>query len=107
MTVTLTERDNGARITAHVGDAIDIRLAENATTGYRWTPAEPVDGVLELSATGADYPGPALGSGGEARFRLTVSAPGTAVLRLAYRRPWEPGQDAERTFSIEVSAVPA
>ena len=31
--IALTDSDNGARITASVGDILDIRLAENATTG--------------------------------------------------------------------------
>lgn len=108
MTVmTLTERDDGQRITASVGDTVDIRLAENATTGYRWTLEPPATEVLVLSDAGADYPGGDLGSAGEAHFRLTVSVPGTAVLRLVYGRRWEGEAGISRTFSVEVAVTPA
>lgn len=35
MTITLTERDNGGRVRAHVGDTIELHLPENAAAGYR------------------------------------------------------------------------
>ena len=36
MAVTLTEASNGAAVEIRNGDAIEVMLPENATTGFRW-----------------------------------------------------------------------
>ena len=104
--IALTESDNGGRITATVGDTIDIRLAENATTGYRWVLEQPRSAVLTARDSGSDYPDQKLGSSGQASFRLGVSGPGTETLRLVYQRPWDSGATGQRGFSVEVTVAP-
>jgi inhibitor of cysteine peptidase len=105
--IAVTESDNGGRITASVGDVIDIRLAENATTGYRWVLEQPQSAVLTLQTSGSDYPDRKLGSSGQASFRVGVSGPGTETLRLVYQRPWDSGATGQRGFSVEVTVAPA
>lgn len=107
MTITLTETDDGRHIAAHVADVIEVRLAENATTGYRWAVEDLDTDVLALDEAAADYPRQTLGSGGEAIFRIRVHAAGRAMLRLQYRRPWEGDAGVTKRFAVAVESAPA
>ncbi|MGB8502957.1 protease inhibitor I42 family protein [Mycobacterium sp.] len=107
MTITLTERDDGGRVRAHVGDTIEVRLPENASTGYRWALDDLDTHLFELSEAGATYPHEAIGSGGEAWFRITVLAPGNAAVRLKYWRQWEGEGGVAKRFTVEVEATPS
>jgi inhibitor of cysteine peptidase len=78
--VTLTDQDNGRRLAAHRGETIEIRLAENATTGYRWAPDAIDARLIEFVGATADYPSKALGSGGVAIFRFRVVGAGAGTL---------------------------
>ena len=107
MTIILTERDNGGRVQAHVGDTIELHLPENAAAGYRWALDDLDARLFELSEAGADYPDDATGSSGEARFGITVRAPGNATLRLKYWRHWEGEAGVLKRFAVEVEAAPS
>ena len=39
--IRLDESFDGGSVTLRVGQRIDLALAENASTGYRWHPARP------------------------------------------------------------------
>jgi inhibitor of cysteine peptidase len=100
---TFTDRDDGGRATVHVGDALELRLAENATTGYRWeADATPAD-ILAPLDSGASYPNAAVGSGGVAIFHYRAAAPGQAELSLRYWRAWEGEGSIIRRFRLTVS----
>ena len=78
--VTLTELDDGRTIEATVGDTIELRLPENATTGYRWA-FDGLDEHVVRADEGELIGKPArVGSGGDVRWRLTVLHP--APLRV-------------------------
>ena len=47
--VTLTEANNGQAIELRQGDAVDLRLHENPTTGFRWQVVR-ADGLVEEPA---------------------------------------------------------
>ena len=102
---SLTRADNGRTVSARVGDVVEVQLPENATAGYRWTPAPagaPAGGgVLAADAAGASYPAGGIGSGGVAVFRFRVVAPGTAVLRLRLGRSWEAAAAEEFAVTVE------
>jgi len=98
--VMLSDQDNGRRIALHVGDPIEIDLAENATTGYRWAVDSHDTHLLELVESTASYPGAAVGSGGHAIFRFRPIAAGSTVLALKYWRHWEGADSAIRRFSV-------
>ena len=100
MTITVTERDDNGQVHAHAGDTLDVFLAENATSGYRWE-LEPLDAkILELAGSDANYPGKAPGSGGTAHFAVRVRASGSATLGAKYWRSWEGG--IIKRFSVKV-----
>jgi inhibitor of cysteine peptidase len=103
-TITLTECNDGARVAARVGDTIEIRLPENASTGFRWTLAEDDSGVFGPCEQGGEYPRRTTGSGGAAIFRLTVCAPGRETLRLKIWRHWEGESSVRQRFTVSVEA---
>jgi inhibitor of cysteine peptidase len=105
MAIILTERDDGCRIEAHVGDAIQIQLVENASSGYRWSLGDLDSNLLQLNDSIADYPAGAIGAGGHARFDITVRVAGVCTVRLKYWRPWEGEAGVRRRFAVDVVAT--
>jgi len=103
---SLTEKDDGGRVSANVDEIIEIHLAENATTGYRWTPESFDKAVFELIETTADYPHGAVGSGGQAIFRFRVIGPGSGALALRNWRQWEGDASVVKRFAVTVHTGP-
>jgi inhibitor of cysteine peptidase len=104
--VTLTDQDNGLRLPLHVGDMLEIHLAEIATAGYRWAPDNYDTGVLELAEATASYPSAAVGSGGEAIFRFRVVGVGSSTLVMKYWRHWEGSGSIIQRFAVTIDASP-
>ncbi len=104
MTIMLTERDDGGQVRAQVGDTIELHLAENATAGYRWEPDSLDPHLLELAGATGDYRSGAVGSGGDAQFRISVRAAGSATLRLKYWRRWEGEGGVLKRFAVKIDA---
>jgi inhibitor of cysteine peptidase len=104
--VTLTQQDDGRTLSAHVGDILELHLAENATTGYRWEPDNDDAKVLELAETSSNYRGGTPGSGGEAIFRFRVIATGSGTLSLKYWRHWEGAGSIVKRFRLTIDAAP-
>jgi len=93
--VTLTAADNGKVVDVVEGEAIALRLRENASTGYRWE----FDGLdrTYIGLQEGEYAGQAdaFGTGGDARWTLVPRKPGTVEVRLKRWRRWE-GEDSVR-----------
>ena len=119
MLLTLTDQDDGERVTARVGDLIEIHLAEIAPAGYRWAPDSYDTGLLELAEATASYPSAvlrepmestesevAVGSGGEAIFRFRVVGVGSSTLALKYWRHWEGARSIIQRFAVTIDAAP-
>jgi len=86
-------------------DVLEIHLAENATTGYRWAPDDYDVSLLKLDETAARYPGAAPGSGGEAIFRFRVVGTGSGTLTLKYWRHWEGAASIVQRFAVTIDAA--
>jgi inhibitor of cysteine peptidase len=104
--LTLTDQDNGRRLAVHVADVLQLRLAENATTGYRWATDSYDNGLLELVEATASYPNAAVGSGGEAMFQFRAIGVGSGTLTLKYWRHWEGTGSIIRRFAVTIDATP-
>jgi inhibitor of cysteine peptidase len=105
---TLGENDNGKQVAVRTGERFELRLPENATTGYRWSPDGFDAKVLRLEDSTGDYPGGAsgvVGAGGTAVFRFAVLAPGSTELKLKYWRSFEGEGSAIQRFRIRVDAA--
>jgi len=104
-TITVTECDDGSRVRAHVGDTLELRLPENASTGYRWALDEGASDVFGPCEQHGEYPCKTIGSGGEAVFRVHVCAAGHAALTVKYWRHWEGDTSVRKRFTITVEAT--
>lgn len=117
MKQVLTIRDHGRTVQVSVGARLELRLADNPSTGYCWTvEADPRFVVIEAGAYTQLGQGP--GAGGEQQWWITPRQVGTTTLRLRRGRPWE-GEPAtierfavtlrilSRDPSVAVSAVVA
>ena len=106
----LTRDDFGKHIDLRLGQAIELRLDTNPTTGYRWQVVHAAPAVLDTLA-GAMYspasaePGVA-GGGGSVTWRFRAVRVGRDKLQLEYRRPWEPDTVPAQTFNCEVAVTP-
>jgi inhibitor of cysteine peptidase len=97
-----TEQDDGASIALAAGDSLQIRLAENPTTGYRWQLEAWEQTVLVVTRDEFVPPGPARhGTGGEHLWEFVARAAGRASLRLTYRRVWSSAPPT-RSFSLSL-----
>ena len=102
-TISLGTVDNGTTIDAVVGDVIVVRLAENPTTGYRWS-LESVEGSL-LETKDDRFvldPGPQMGSGGTRQFRFRATAAGTTPINLKHWREWAGEDSVTERYAVQV-----
>jgi predicted secreted protein len=92
---------NGKEIKLNSGDTLVVRLAGNATTGFRWSIVSRPKALRLVRSTYLTSPPGRIGQGGTFSFRLSALG-GRGTLKLAYRRPWENGKPPAQSFSIEV-----
>jgi len=103
---TVEEGDNGQTIEVAIGDTVEVRLPETASTGFRWHVVSSGDPVCAIAADTRVPPGSAKpGAPGVHQWRLEARKAGDGEFKLAYRRFWESG-DAGREFTIRVRVVP-
>jgi len=101
---------NGKAVTLKPEQELVVLLKANPTTGYAWAIAEVNDAVLQQTGMGGYTPEPAtqriVGAGGLAEFHFRAVAPGTTMLRLVYRRPWETSAPPVQAFTLKVDVQP-
>ena len=93
---------SGQTVALAAGQTLELRLAENPTTGYRWS----VHASGGLQALGdAHVPGgPLPGAAGERRLRWCSPGEATHELLLLHQREWEPADRAIGRFALTVIA---
>jgi inhibitor of cysteine peptidase len=99
----LGETDAGRVVEIGAGQQFTVRLPSNATTGFRWVVADlgTATQVGEPVYEAPQAPG-VVGAGGAEVFTFSTGASGPSELKLEYRRPWEKGVPAEKTWSVTV-----
>lgn len=96
----LTEADAGRAVDLAVGDRLEIALPGNPTTGFQWEIGALDHAVVRPLGQPHFAPSStAIGAGGVVTLRFEAVAPGTATVRLDYRRPFEKDVPPARTFS--------
>lgn len=103
---SLSLADSGQTIAVKRGDTITIQLAENPTTGYRWS--EPTLENDSVSLQRSQFVGTqsnAPGAGGQHLITLRAEKPGKTTLSLKYWRDWEGDQSILERFTITLQVA--
>ena len=92
--------------TVKVGEAFELRLDANVTTGYAWEVAELDESKVRLVSN--DYlesqaSGQMVGAGGQSVLRFEALAKGQTRIKLVYRRAWETGVEPISTYTVELT----
>jgi inhibitor of cysteine peptidase len=97
--------DPGTPIIVNTGARFSIELPSNATTGYSWEFATPVDtGYLTVVKTDYINPDTTLqGAGGTQVWVFETVKPGSTTILLEYKRPWEVDVPAIQTVLFDVT----
>lgn len=108
--VTFGLADSGGRVNLNRGERFAVSLEGNASTGYSWQIVEQpafCDLVKEAEKTQDRDAGAAdrVGTPSALNFVFQCSAAGRGTLRMEYRRAWETGNKADKTFQLTVHVV--
>ena len=109
--ISIDDSFNERAVAVRAGETIEVTLAENASTGYRWIVSSDrgsrLDDALREVGQTAQAEGTRPGMPGVRCFRFEALAAGYAELQLEYRRTWEMAAEPARTFRlrVEVRAV--
>ena len=103
-TVFVSDQDNGKTIDLTKGGTLVVQLESNPSTGYSWA----VNGdPSPLKLVSSEYKQPdqsgRIGAQGIQEFHLEATAPGTSILKLVYRRPWEKNVAPAKMFALNVN----
>lgn len=100
------ESSNGREVTLHPGVTLEIRLGENASTGYRWIVSEKSKRTwlhtIREREDKVDVPAGPPGSGGSRFLFFDAVGPGNAEIEIHYQRPWEKDKPPARTYVLRV-----
>jgi inhibitor of cysteine peptidase len=103
--VALNAQDNGNRIAHPANEQLEISLAENPTTGFRWSfvDLDPSVHVTEDTYDLASDVTP--GAATNHIFRLTFSEPGEYALALRLWREWEGDASIMDRYGVTVDVT--
>jgi predicted secreted protein len=96
--------DDGKSFEVARGSAVTFQLASNAGTGFVWMPAQVDPNVLaqqgdRTNELSSDVPGaPKMDV-----YHFVASNPGTVVVEMDLRRPWEHGGAPGRAIHVTVN----
>jgi len=101
---------DGQTVEVDAGNLLVITLEANATTGFKWELAEPLDismiALIQseyLTAEEADKDEPLVGAGGREVWTFEALSAGQTTIEMAYSRPWEGGEKGVETFTLDVN----
>ena len=106
VSLIVTAADDGRVMRVPLGAELSVRLAENASTGFRWAVDRPARRILRLIGGGVLTPplddGGSVGSAGTHTFVFRAAAPGRGRLRFKLWRPWEGDESIARRLTVTV-----
>ncbi len=94
--IALDDKANGGSVPVSIGTELDLTLAENPTTGYRWQIGREPTPHLQL-VDDHFVPGRRTGGEGQHTWRWRAATPGTVRLEMELRRQWG---GVGRTFAV-------
>ena len=99
----LGKADANQRRRAAIGEEVTLRLAENPSTGFRWTEPEYDPNVLQYLGSEYETGGVRPGAAGTRVFRFRAMAPGESSIHLRHARPTVPGSPGEDQYTVIVN----
>jgi inhibitor of cysteine peptidase len=102
----LLEADNDRTVDIRLGETVQVRLPENATTGYRWSIDREDEEFIEVLGSEPHYPAGAVGSGGEVTFVFRGRKIGTGEVGLKYWRSWQGDSSIASRFRVRFNVHP-
>lgn len=104
--VVVGETSGSVRL--QTGQLLEVRLPMQAGTGYSWAASSDTGNIEFIDQTTLHPWGgaPTVGGSQTQMFIYRAIEPGKAVLRFAYRRPWEGGVPAAKTVEQKVTIEP-
>jgi inhibitor of cysteine peptidase len=101
------ESQSNALLEVACGDAVEVRLTENATTGFRWRIKAAGSPALDLEDD-RTVPGAKNrpGAGGARRLRFRAASAGSATIELAYGRRVPANAEPAKTFVLRIRVRP-
>ncbi|MFK4303110.1 inhibitor of cysteine peptidase [Paenibacillus sp. RC254] len=104
MIISIEEKDNGKILRLKKGEAFQITLLENASTGYTWL-EEIVSEKNVVLLEKEDYVGnhTVIGGSGVRAWTYTANEAGQRKVRFHYQRPWL--QEAVKSFEITIIVI--
>jgi len=96
----IDEHFDRSTVRVHLGDVVELRLAENPTTGFRWRMTKDGRPVCDVKDEAYQRLGTAPGAGGVHRWTFDATQTGRSTVELLYRRAWEAAAPAGRSFSF-------
>lgn len=99
----IDEQSDGQTVELRVGQQLEVRLAENRTTGFRWQLLNDGKPVCALVSSSFESPAGVPGAGGTAHWLFQAAEAGAGTIELAYRRPWEAQATPAQTFRVRIS----
>lgn len=102
----VSEADNGKTIEVPLQYCVEVRLSQNASTGYSWAydPALASKMDIEAPKTIADKNAPP-GAPSKISWVMCPKKPGLVGALFVYRRPWEKDKPAAKTLSFKFDVV--
>jgi|GEM_PF-1552325 inhibitor of cysteine peptidase len=107
--IILTENDINKTIDLQRGQALNIRLDANHTTGFRWLLSGFVSECVEINGE-PQYEIPRhdpgfVGAGGVEIWHFTGIKKGLQTIIFEYRRPWEKEVAPEKRVSFIINVI--
>lgn len=101
--ISLSADDAGRRIELTKGQALNISLASNPTTGYRWEAKDLDKEILrQIGEPEFEPQSKLVGAPGVEILRFQVVDAGRTALNLVYRRSWEMDVQPLETYTVEI-----
>lgn len=96
----LTDADDGAAVALRRGQVVELRLLADRHAGFTWIPTHNPRPTLGTDGAPQYHPDPAAAetAPGIEEWRFVGREAGHVHLVFEYRRPFEPGQPAQRSI---------
>jgi inhibitor of cysteine peptidase len=99
--IAVDQTHSGQTLDLRIGQVMELRLAENPTTGYRWTFVVNGEPACIVLSDRFDHPAGPLGQGGEHLWQIKGEAVGECDIAMRYARSFQP-EAAGQSFALHV-----